>query len=193
MTHKFITGTTFGELTIIKEAEGRTKQGRKRWVCQCACGNESIVDSTALVSGNTKSCGKHGHGMTNHPVYKSYIGAQARCNYVKDKEYARYGGRGIEFRFASPEQFIEAMKDTWFEGATLGRVDVNGHYELGNVRWETRKEQAQNRRSTVMLTHNGETMTQSDWAKRLGVPDCSIAYRVKYWGADKALSKPFKK
>jgi transposase len=61
------------------------------------------------------------------------------------------------------------------------------------VQWETRKEQAQNRRNTIMISHNGETMTQRDWAKRLGVRDCSIAYRVKHWGADKALSKPFKK
>lgn len=183
-------GNVYGKLTVLRDV-GRASNGHVAWQCACECGGIVNIVGTSLRTGNSTSCGCS-HGMTNHPIYKAFTGAQARCNYKKDKEYARYGGRGIECRLGTREQFIEAMQPSWFEGATLGRIDINGHYDIGNIRWETRKEQAKNRRSTVLITHNGETMTQSDWAKRLGVLDCSIAYRVKHWGVERALSTPFK-
>lgn len=54
---KFIdlTGQKFGKLTVIEKAEN--KGGRTAWRCACECGNETIVSSTGLKGGNTKSCG----------------------------------------------------------------------------------------------------------------------------------------
>lgn len=55
---KFIdlTGQRFGKLKVIKQAS-RSKVGTIRWLCQCDCGNKSIVQTTNLTSGHTKSCG----------------------------------------------------------------------------------------------------------------------------------------
>lgn len=48
-------GQTFGQLTVIGDAEH--KGGRTAWVCKCTCGNICVVKSTDLKRGNTKSCG----------------------------------------------------------------------------------------------------------------------------------------
>ena len=51
-----LTGQTFGLWQVIAPAE-RNAQGRKQYLCRCACGNERIVLESALLSGHSKSCG----------------------------------------------------------------------------------------------------------------------------------------
>lgn len=51
-----LTGQKFGRLTAIKEGP-RNNAGRTTWICKCDCGNEKIVLTTQLTSGNTQSCG----------------------------------------------------------------------------------------------------------------------------------------
>ena len=54
-THKIPIGSQFGILTVIAKAESQNK--RARWLCQCECGNQIIVEGNKLLTGNTKSCG----------------------------------------------------------------------------------------------------------------------------------------
>lgn len=49
-------GNTYGYLTVIGRAEN-DKSGRARWLCQCKCGNQTVVLGKSLRNGNTKSCG----------------------------------------------------------------------------------------------------------------------------------------
>ena len=51
-----LTGKRFGRLTVIERADNSDK-GRVRWKCRCDCGNNSVVRSSDLLSGATKSCG----------------------------------------------------------------------------------------------------------------------------------------
>ena len=53
---KDLTGQVFGKLTVLQRA-GSTKQKRATWLCQCTCGKTVIVNSSSLLTGNTKSCG----------------------------------------------------------------------------------------------------------------------------------------
>lgn len=55
---KDLTGQRFGRLVVIKIAEPihRTFK-RKYWLCKCDCGNESMICSSYLIRGATKSCG----------------------------------------------------------------------------------------------------------------------------------------
>lgn len=48
-------GRTFGNLTVLEETEKSC--GHKKWLCQCSCGNTTVVDGGNLRSGHTKTCG----------------------------------------------------------------------------------------------------------------------------------------
>lgn len=170
---KDYTGQRFGRLVAVGP-EGRSKDGHATWLFQCDCGNTHVV-----VPGESKSCGclnseasrarmvrlhREGRspkrtgpstgwysGMSYIPEYRAFAGARARCNNPKDKDWADYGGRGIEFRFISFDEFLEELgprpKALDVKGRSLyslNRIEVDGHYEKGNVRWATRAQQANN-------------------------------------------------
>lgn len=59
-----------------------------------------------------------------------------------------------------------------------------------NCRWATDKEQASNRDSTVYMTHGGDTLHMSDWAKKLGISKGTLGKRINKWGVERALSTP---
>lgn len=57
---KDLTGQKFGRLTVLHRAEDHISKGghhESAWLCQCACGNQVVVQRGNLTSGNTKSCG----------------------------------------------------------------------------------------------------------------------------------------
>lgn len=60
-------------------------------------------------------------------------------------------------------------ENPYFKGVTLDRIDSDGNYEPSNCRWATMSEQGNNRRNTVMIEHNGETHTITEWAKITGL------------------------
>lgn len=191
-------GQVYGHLTVISEAP--RKRGRRMWLCQCRCGNQSQCDTYSLQSGNSTKCRQCGfktagirHGLQKHPIYKHYYEARTRCTNSKRPEWKYYGGRGIEFRFETFKQFAAEMLPSWFAGASLGRIDNNGHYEYGNVRWETRAQQASNTSHNVFITYNGETLHQAEWARRVGMSRRGFQTRYQKHGAEYAITQPVKK
>jgi DNA polymerase len=79
-------------------------------------------------------------------IRATYRGAKRRCTDPKCKDYEYYGGRGIEFKFSSPEELLAEIGPKPTSEHSIDRIDSNGHYAPGNVRWATAFEQVHNRR-----------------------------------------------
>jgi hypothetical protein len=122
------------------------------WAVQCDCGTVKTARSCNLHSGTATSCGKHntyikhGHARAKKstPEYRAYCSAKCRCENHHDPRYPRYGSRGIKFKFASFQEFFSALGPRPPK-MTLDRIDNDGNYEAGNVRWTTRLENARNK------------------------------------------------
>jgi hypothetical protein len=124
-------------------------------LCICGCGLPMPVTAprrdgrkpAMFLRGHNRRNGAGKHGMTLTPEYTTYHSAKDRCNNKKNPRWSDYGGRGIRFLFSDFWQFfVELGKRP--AGTSIDRKDVNGNYEIGNVRWSTAKEQAINKRDT---------------------------------------------
>jgi hypothetical protein len=112
--------------------------------------------------GNRNGVTHGGAGRVNGKLtreYAAYISARYRCNKPNNKDWHKYGGRGIRFLFTSFPQFLKDVgaKPTAVDAKgraiySLDRKDNNGHYAPGNVRWATRAEQDANKRAPSEYT-----------------------------------------
>ena len=142
------TGQRFGKLVVIEQA-GRNELKKVLWKCRCDCGNEVNVVAGSLVTGNTESCGcvipNFKHGGWKNASYNSWRAMIRRCTNPKDKDFKRYGAKGISVYPAWMDYatFRDAMGEP-VDTETLDRINPAGNYEPSNVRWASPTVQARN-------------------------------------------------
>lgn len=165
------------------------------WLAQCDCGNYTLTRGRGI----SNSCGcatiealKNTRLDYCHtPEFTAYRMAKHRCQCPTFHAYARYGGRGIEFRFTSFEEFYAELGDKPTPQHSIDRIDNNGHYEVGNVRWATPLEQMGNRNTTAFLTYQNETLPLTHWASKMNLKISTLRERLRRgWGIEKALTEP---
>lgn len=120
------------------------------------------------------------HGMTDTRTWRSWSDMKRRCLSPQRKEYARYGGRGINVceRWMKFDLFLEDMGPCP-PGMELDRKNTNGNYEPDNCRWATETEQQNNKRSNVLVTVGEIVLTIANWARLTGVPRKCIEQRIR--------------
>ncbi|OAH36994.1 hypothetical protein AX777_18320 [Sphingobium yanoikuyae] len=115
----------------------------------------------------------HGtHLMSYTSEHKTWAGMKARCLNPNNKFWPNYGGRGItvcDRWLNSFEAFYEDMGPKPSPKHSIDRIDVNGNYEPGNVRWATDSEQMQNVRHNVRVTFQGDDVVLIEACRRAGI------------------------
>jgi hypothetical protein len=184
-----LTGQTFGRLTVINRADN--KNNCTRWNCVCECGKSRTIFSMHLLAGLTRSCGCfHSfivrdhiktHGASYTGEYAAWKNMKSRCFNPKYTRYNLYGARGITVHPEWTTNFSDFFLHVGPRprGSTLDRIDVNGNYEPGNVRWATRQQQQRNQQKSIYLTSQGETRHLREWAEIIGVSAPSIRLFMK--------------
>jgi hypothetical protein len=163
-------GQVFERMTVLERVENGG-QG-DRWLCVCSCAKKTqrIVNGANLRRGHTKSCGclfharsleaSIKHGERHSPEYNIMRHARQRCSNSKNDAYENYGGRGIKFNFpgvgAATLWVINNIGRRPSKKHVIDRIDNNGHYEPGNLRWATRKQSVDNRRNTIVIEAFGK-------------------------------------
>lgn len=57
---KSLVGNKYGKLTVLSRGDNEILSNGNtvvRYICECDCGNKTLVRSTALVNGSIRSCG----------------------------------------------------------------------------------------------------------------------------------------
>jgi hypothetical protein len=158
----------FGRLTVLEDVQ----RSQDPVLVRCECGVEKrIKRAVSLTIGEVRSCGclrrdlMTNHGFSKHPLYATWNGIIQRVTNPNDVRYPNYGGRGIKVseRWLDTRLFIEGIEreigprpegvtEAGWPLYTVDRIDVDGDYESGNVKWSTWSEQLVNRRKIPELT-----------------------------------------
>lgn len=154
---KDLAGQKFGRLTVIEKSHPKNK--KTFWLCECDCGNTTIVSGQDMKNGRIKSCGcirkERGnhfiHGDSHKRLHNIWSLMFQRCYNPKASGYKNYGGRGISIcdEWRKYPVFKDwALANGYADDLTIDRIDNDGNYEPSNCKWSTYKEQAQNKRNT---------------------------------------------
>jgi hypothetical protein len=179
-----LTNMRAGSLLVLRPA-GTDGGGHATWQCRCDCGKDHITTASRLRSGEVKSCGcqrktlignalrTHGRSKRGGGEYKIWCCIIERCENTEHPGYRNYGGRGIRMCERWRHDFPAFLADVGPRPSpqhSIDRINGDGDYKPGNVRWATSKQQNRNRRDVRLFTFENHTACMTEWSERLGVP-----------------------
>lgn len=161
-------GQQFGSWRVLSDGPFAL-YGALYVMARCACGVEKEVNLRFMETGRSSSC-RACATRTQHKqagrlivdtlekklLQKRVNAMRQRCCNTRDRSFHNYGGRGIEFRFSSIRDGVDYILTTLparsYVGLDIDRINNDGHYERGNLRLVTRKENLANRGQFVRMT-----------------------------------------
>lgn len=188
---KMFAGDRYGRLVMVRRTS--VLPGRAQiWLATCDCGAEVEIRAEDVRTGRTRSCGclqkelaaekrrTHGQGAEGRrtPEYKTWLRIKSRCSRPSDRDYRKYGAKGIvvcERWATSFEAFLSDMGPRPSSKHSIDRIDGSGHYEPGNCRWATPAIQALNTTWVRFVTLSGERVSCAEAERRIGIGRCRIS------------------
>lgn len=145
-------GKRYGWLKILSPERRYTKGWSGCYVLtECTgCGRRSWTALASLMQGRTKGCQSCSQRRAV-PLWldRRFTAAKQRCENPKDRGFKNYGARGIRFDFPSVTDACLYMIENFGlpdRSMEIDRIDVNGNYAPGNLRWATHQQNCQNQR-----------------------------------------------
>ena len=152
-----IVGTQYGWVKIINPEKRWNEQWSRCYVLtECvSCHNIQWTYLSNLTRGISKGCQNCSQRPKLIPMWleQRLTAAKGRCENPNDRQYHLYGGRGIRFCFPSVIQagiWILKNVPNVRQEYEMDRIDNNGHYAPGNIRFVPREKNLGNRRVTVL-------------------------------------------
>lgn len=187
-------GTEFGKLTVLDNTHfiQENEQRVPACLCRCTCGNELVIRNYVLRRRQpARSCGctrRHGHGQRGikSRTYNAWINMKTRVR--RDPHYVN-----VKIASAWLNDFTQFASDMGEcpEFGTLDRIDSAGHYEPGNCRWATFKQQNNNRSNNRVIEHNGQSLTVQGWMNLHGLHPSTFYRRLQLgWSEKEAAVTP---
>lgn len=180
-------GEKYGNLTAIRR-EPNDKYGNARWLFQCDCGKEIILNASRVRTGHTKSCGhlqrevasklNSTHKMSKTKIFKAWAGMKQRCENPNSTSFSHYGERGITIcpEWHIFENFYEWAKLNGYKpGLTIERKDNNKGYTPENCIFTTRAEQNRNTTRTHRILFGDKYITAAQSARIAGLSRSTVA------------------
>ena len=166
---------------------------KKVW-CICSCGHQQWVwlgNIKYLKSKSCKKCASTKHGGSYTRLNNIWNGMKYRCSPTKGhKDYGKRGISVCEKWSNSFEQFRRwAYNNGYNDNLTIERKNVNGNYEPKNCKWIPLSEQANNKRSNIVV--DGKNLSQ--WSKELGLSQRTLGYRKDREGLVRNILRPLRK
>lgn len=104
-----------------------------------------------------------------------------RCYNPNSPAYGRYGSRGITVcsDWRRKKNFKEwALAHGYRDDLTIDRIDNDKGYSPDNCRWVTMRENCNNRSSTHFVTAFGQTLSLTEWSKKLNISYNTLKKRI---------------
>lgn len=120
---------------------------------------------------SSKNSSRYKHGLSNkgnplHPIYVVWFKMMWRCHTGKTgKHWKNYGGRGIKVckKWHDPVVFVSwALENGWKKGLEIDRKNVNGNYTPRNCHFVTRRQNLNNKRSTLKIKSGAKLVSLAD-------------------------------
>lgn len=125
---------------------------------------------------------KHGHASrgAKSKAYMSWSAMKQRCRNSNHPRWKDWGGRGINYceRWENFDAFLSDMGEPP-SGMTLDRIQNDQDYGPANCEWRSRRAQSNNRRDNQRITIGTETLTATEWARRLGIGTVTVLSRLR--------------
>lgn len=208
-------GMKIGALTLVEHViVEQYGVHRNAWRCICDCGNEVIRTVGSFGKSKFPFCGRPGcqaqpsvkyeypAGVSYKDVKKVYMTwykIKSRCEDITDKDYPRYGGRGIKL---SKEWHDYNTFLSWYldqsngeilpaKEQTVDRINVEKGYSESNCRLVDMVAQSNNRRTNQFVEVRGEKLTYTQCAQKYGMKKDTVRWRYLHGKRGEDIIKGF--
>lgn len=186
-------GNKTGKMTVCNIIN---QNGIEYVILNCECGNQKKYKYSSYKVSPPTHCGCNNrnktHGMTNSPLYKSWVAMRRRCDNPDNYHKKYYKDKGITYieEWKSFDIFSNwALKNGYIEGYTIERIDNSKGYYPQNCTWIPKQEQQKNRTSNHFVEIDGKIKTISQWCNEYNIKWTTFYTRLKKGKKDKDLLK----